>query len=123
VNGPSLLRCALEALICAGLGVGLVVLFRETIHRPGRLLVGAAGASFAAYILHPYLLVPLQVAILPVELPAGVKFGVIAVFGLLITFGAAHLSRKVPGLRVLLGTARERPGSIGSADRGRVARK
>ena len=63
-NWPSLLRSSLEALICAGLSVGLVVMFREAIHRPGRLIVAAAGASYGAYILHPFLLVILQVAIL-----------------------------------------------------------
>jgi peptidoglycan/LPS O-acetylase OafA/YrhL len=105
----ALLRTTLESLICAGLSVGLVVAFRELVTRSGRLLGAMAAASFAAYIVHLYIVVGLQVAILGVPLPAFAKFAVVAVLGVTLTFGAAHLSRRVPGVRVVLGTAPSRP--------------
>lgn len=107
-NGPSLLRTSLEALIGAGLSVGLVVLFRGVFDRPRRLLVAMATASYAAYIVHLYIVVGLQGGILGLEAPAFVKFALVAVLGTLLSFGIAHLSRKVPGVRVILGTTPER---------------
>ncbi|WP_413250152.1 acyltransferase family protein [Sinomonas flava] len=107
-GGPdwrSALRVTLEILICAGLSVGLVVVLREALRRERPFMAAMARASYAAYILHVYIVVGLQVAILQPAWPAGVKFLLVAVFGLLFSFGAAHLSGKVPGLRVLLGTA------------------
>ncbi len=104
VDWRSLVRASLEALVCAGLSVGLVVLFREIFRRPLRLLSAMANASYAAYILHIWVVVGLQVAVLGVELPPLVKFALVAVLGTTLTFGLAHLSRGVPGLRVVLGT-------------------
>jgi peptidoglycan/LPS O-acetylase OafA/YrhL len=104
LNWPSLLRSTLEALIAAGLSVGLVVLFREVFHRPSRLLVAMATASYAAYILHLYIVVGLQIGFGGLELPAVVKFAMVAVLGTALAFGLAHLSRRVPGMRIVLGT-------------------
>lgn len=107
-NWPSLLRTTLEAMIGVGLSVGLVVSFREVFRRPRRLLAVMATASYAAYILHIYIVVGLQGGILGRESPAFVKFALVAVLGTLLSFGIAHLSRKVPGVRVILGTTPER---------------
>jgi peptidoglycan/LPS O-acetylase OafA/YrhL len=102
-----LLRTTLEALICAGLSVGLVVLFRALIRRPRRLLVAMATASYAAYILHMYLVIGLQVGIEGLTMPAFAKFALVAVSGTLLAFGNGHFSCKVPGVRVVLGTTPE----------------
>ncbi|MCP4250989.1 MAG: acyltransferase family protein, partial [bacterium] len=48
----ALLWSALEALICAGMVVGLVVVGRAVFRRSSRLLAAMAAASYAAYILH-----------------------------------------------------------------------
>lgn len=109
-NWPSLLRSALEALVCAGLGVGVLVLFREAVRRPSRLLTMMASASYAAYILHLYLVVALQSVAVDLRLPVFVKFALVAVVGVALSFGLGHLSRRVPGARVLLGTAGKQAG-------------
>jgi hypothetical protein len=70
-----------EAVICAGLSVGLIVLFREMLHRPRRPLVAMASASYAAYILNVYIVVGLQAGIEGRQLPAMVKFAPVAVLG------------------------------------------
>ena len=101
----SLVRSTLESLVCVGLSVGLVVVLRDLVRRPLRLVTAMAATSYAAYVLHIYVLVPLQVAVLEPDLSPFVKFGVVAVLGVLLSFGAAHLSRRVPGVRRLLGTA------------------
>lgn len=104
----SLVRVSLESLVCTGLSVGLVVAFREVFRRPTPFLAAMATASYAAYILHVYVVVGLQVAILDMAWPPGAKFVVVSVLGLLLSFGLGHVSRFVPGLRALLGTTPRR---------------
>lgn len=118
LDGRSLARVSLEVLICAGLSVGLVVTFREVFHQPRKLLAAMATASYAAYILHAFVVVGLQMAILPVPWPAGAKFAVVAVLGLCLSFGIGHVSRFVPGLRIVLGTGRQRRVPSGGAQGG-----
>jgi glucans biosynthesis protein C len=104
LNLSSLVRSAWETVVCAGLSVGLIVLFREVFHRRYRLLVAMATASFAAYILHLAIVIALQAGITGLALPAIVKFALVAAIATVLAFGIAHLSSKVPGLRSILGT-------------------
>lgn len=103
-NVPSLVRSTWESLICASLSVGLVVLFRELFRRPHRLLDAMTTDSYAAYMLHPALVVGLQFGIKGLELPAVVKFALVSLLGVVIAFGIGHLSRWIPGVRMVLGT-------------------
>ncbi|HSK27960.1 MAG TPA: acyltransferase family protein [Jiangellales bacterium] len=105
VNGGSLLRSTWEALICAGLAAGLVVLFRDVVRRSGPLLAAVAAASYAAYIVHVYLLVAVQAAVAGLPVSAFTKFAVVSIVGVALCFAVGHLSRYVPGLRVVLGTS------------------
>lgn len=101
---PSLVRCSLEAIICAGLAVGMVVLFRGLFRRSSRLLTASAKASYAAYILHVWIVVALQVSVEGLALQVFLKFAYVSVVGVVLSFGAGHLSQRVPGIRRLLGT-------------------
>ncbi|BCT75215.1 hypothetical protein SCMU_10570 [Sinomonas cyclohexanicum] len=114
VDWRSAVRVTLEILVCAGLSVGLVVVLRDAFNREGQLIGAMANASYAAYILHVFIVVALQAAILQLAWPAGAKFTAVAVLGLVLCFGAAHLSGKVPGLRLLLGTTPSRAGPSAS---------
>jgi glucan biosynthesis protein C len=105
----SLVYSAWESLICAGMVVGLVVAFRAVFQRTNRVLVAMAAASYAAYIVHFLIVVFLQAGIAGLELPALVKFGFVTTLGVLLAFGVGHVSRLVPGLRVILGTAPAEP--------------
>ena len=100
----SLLASTWEALICVGMCLGLIVLFRQVFHRTNRLLVAMAAASYAAYILHLMIVVGLQAGMEGVDLPALAKFAMVFTFGVLLAFGIGHLSRRVPGVRSVLGT-------------------
>jgi glucans biosynthesis protein C len=105
LNLSSLVRSTWETVIAASLSVGLIVIFREVFDRPNRLLIAMAAASFGAYILHPAIVVALQAGIQSVVLPAFAKFVLVSGLGTVLAFWLAQLSRKVPGLRVMLGTA------------------
>jgi hypothetical protein len=105
----ALLWSTLEALICTGMVVGLVVVSRAVFRRPNRMLSSMADASYAAYILHVTLVLGLQAGLEGVDMSASYKFGVVAILGVMLAFGAGHLSRHVPGLRAVLGTTPRAP--------------
>jgi hypothetical protein len=109
-NVPSLVRSSWESVICVSVSVGLIVLFRGVFRRPRRLLDAMARDTYGAYILHLLIVVALQVAILRVELPVIVKFGLVVVLGNILAFGLAHLLSRTPGVRFLLGAAPDTPG-------------
>jgi len=125
-GGPSLSSLAgsaWEALLCVGLTVGLIVLFRELVRRAHRLLDGMARDSYAAYMLHLPVVVGLQAGAERLDLPVGVLFALVAVVAVLLAFGIGHLAGKTPGLRVILGMGPPRIRSECGHDPGRAASK
>jgi peptidoglycan/LPS O-acetylase OafA/YrhL len=100
----AMLWSGLEALICAGLVVGMIVVSRRFFRRPSRILAALAAASYAAYVLHVGLVIGLQAGLEDVDFPSAAKFLIVAAGGLVLAFGVGHVSRLIPGLRSLLGT-------------------
>ena len=96
-------------MICVGMCLGLIVLLRSVVHEAGPLVKAMAAASYAAYILHWMIVVGLQAGLEPIDLPALVKFLIVTVLGIAMAFGIGHLSRRIPGLNILLGTKRKSP--------------
>lgn len=88
-----------EALLCVGLSLGLLGLARRLGPGAGWLRRELAASAYAAYVLHVFMLVALQRALLPCDWPGVAKFGVVVVAGTVWTFGNAALLRRVPGLR------------------------
>jgi glucans biosynthesis protein C len=68
----------------------------------GPLLARAARGSYAAYLLHPLVLVGLGVAARPLPLPAGVKFGLVAALGVTLAFTIGYAVTRLPGVRKVL---------------------
>jgi surface polysaccharide O-acyltransferase-like enzyme len=101
----SLIRSSWETVIAVGLSVGLIVAFRELLDRSNRLLKTMAAASFGAYILHPWIVVALQAAMMNLPLIAFAKFAIVSLLGTVAAFTVAYLAGRVPGIRAVLGTA------------------
>jgi peptidoglycan/LPS O-acetylase OafA/YrhL len=100
---------AWEAVVCAGMSVGLIVLFRERFNRSGKILGAMAVASYTAYILHWMIVVFTQMGLEGVEMPILAKFLIVTGVGVVLAFWLGHLVRRVPGLRVILGIQPESP--------------
>ncbi len=99
----SLIRSSWETVIAVGLSVGLIVAFRELFDRSNHLLERMAAASFGAYILHPAIIVGLQVVMTGVLLVAFAKFAVVSLLGTVAAFSVAYVAGRVPGIRAVLG--------------------
>jgi surface polysaccharide O-acyltransferase-like enzyme len=104
-TAASLLYGAWEAVISAGLCVGLMVVGRTLFQRTNRFLRATSEAAYVAYMLHFGLVIVIQAAIVDVDASANTKFLFVAGLGIPLSFGLAHLTRRVPGLPNVLGTS------------------
>jgi hypothetical protein len=97
-----LIRSTWEAFVAVGLCLGLVVLFREYVSAPGRLVQNAAPNTYGAYLVQLFVIVPLQMALLSVSAPAVVKFALVAVVSIPVCFLLAEGLRRLPGVQRVL---------------------
>jgi glucan biosynthesis protein C len=80
-----------ESLLCCGLCIGLLILFRQMadVQRTfGRVL---ARSQYSAYFWHPLLIVPIQMAVLGLHLPPFVKFVLVTAVAVPLVFLWSHL--------------------------------
>lgn len=117
----ALMYPAWEAVICAGLSVGLIVLFRERFNRAGRVLAAMAAASYTAYILHWMIVVFTQMGFEGTGVPVLAKFLIVTGVGIILAFWLGHLARRVPGLRIVLGIQPDSAKRVDQRDAKRVA--
>jgi glucan biosynthesis protein C len=97
--GRSVVWGLLEAFVCVGMILGLLVIFRRYLSRPGRLLALLEGNVYGVYIIHVFVVVPLQGALLGFELPALVKFAIVTLLALPLCFAIIGALRQVPAIR------------------------
>jgi len=91
-----------ETVLCVGLCVGLLTLFRDVATGHNRLTRAMADSSYTIYIIHLPIVVALQFAAAHAGLPVLATFGAVAAMGIVLSTGAALLSRRIPVLRTLL---------------------
>jgi glucan biosynthesis protein C len=92
----------LEAFVCVGLIVGLLIFSRRHFSRASRWLQQLDKNVFGIYIIHVFILVGIQQALVDLALPASVKFSIAAVSGLLISYINVVLLRLIPWLRRII---------------------
>jgi len=78
------------------------VLLREYVGAPGRMLRTATPNTYGVYIIHLFVVVALQLALLALTAPALVKFALVTILAVLISFALTALLRQLPVLRAVL---------------------
>jgi glucan biosynthesis protein C len=92
-----------EAFICVGLCVGLPVLCREYGAGPSRLLRAAVPNAFGAYVVHVMpVVVGLQFGLAAFSVDPLLKFGIVTIVGVPLSFLLAAGLRRLPGARAIL---------------------
>jgi surface polysaccharide O-acyltransferase-like enzyme len=102
LNGLSLAYSLWEGFIGVALVITVLVWARERFNRQGRLLKSMSAASYAVYVLHPLLIVPLALGLSDVPLGLSLKFLVFTPLAVALCFLAGHLIRKLPLLKSFL---------------------
>jgi peptidoglycan/LPS O-acetylase OafA/YrhL len=80
-----------ESLLCCGLCIGLTVLFRERLNYQGKLGKTLAQRQYGAYIWHVVVVVVLQAILLHLALPPIVKFALVTLVAVPVTFWVVGL--------------------------------
>ncbi len=88
----------IEAFVCAGMILGLLALFRTRCNRPGRWLDRLDANIYGVYLIHIFIVVALQSAILAEPWSATAKFFFVATLGIVLSFAGAAALRRIPGL-------------------------
>lgn len=91
-----------EAILCVGVCIGLLALFKTYFNRTGRLLQMLAGNAYGAYVFHVPLVVALQYAFDPVPAGAFTLFIIVSLLGIPGSFLISFLIRMIPGMKRIL---------------------
>ena len=82
--------------------IGLTVLFREAFDSQGTLARFLAANQYSAYVWHPPLIVPLQMAVLGIPLGPFAKFAMVTLIGVVVVFLWSHTLRRARPVRAVL---------------------
>ncbi len=85
---------AWESLLCCGVCIGLIVLFRDFANVRTPLLAELGRSQYLACVLHLGLVVGLQAAALALPAPPLVKFVLVTAAAIPLTFVLASLLRR-----------------------------
>lgn len=91
-----------EALLCIGICIGLLALFKTLFNRTGRIMRILSQNTFGAYILHVPLVVSLQYAFDPVQAGAFTLFVIVSLLSIPGSFLISILVRLIPGIKRVL---------------------
>lgn len=91
-----------EGLIGVALAITVLVWARERLDRAGALLQKMAAASYATYILHPLVIVPLVIALSGIALAPGLKFVLVTPAAVALCFLVGYGAKQLPVVRKIL---------------------
>jgi surface polysaccharide O-acyltransferase-like enzyme len=91
-----------EGFMGVAMVITVLVWCRDNFDREGRVLRAMSAASYAVYVLHPLLIVPLALALSSIRLDPGLKFLLVAPMAVALCFLVGHLVRKLPLVRDVL---------------------
>jgi surface polysaccharide O-acyltransferase-like enzyme len=92
-----------ETILCIGITVFLLYFFRERFNSAGPLLRFLAGNVYTVYIIHLTLLWGINIVFLSVSIPTILKFFVVSVITISLSFLLSALIRRAPYARRVLG--------------------
>jgi peptidoglycan/LPS O-acetylase OafA/YrhL len=91
-----------EALLCIGVCIGLLALFKSFFNRAGRIMRILSENIYGTYILHVPVIVALQYAFDPVQAGAFTLFVVVSILSIPGAFLVSFFVRLIPGVRRIL---------------------
>jgi glucan biosynthesis protein C len=91
------------AIICVGMSLGMLVVFRARFASQGRMARFMADNAFAVYVFHPPILIGTAIMLHAVDVPVLLKFLLLTALSATASFAAAEwIFRKVPWLGRIL---------------------
>ncbi len=103
VNGLSLVFSLLAGFLSVSMVITILTWFRRRFNHQGRLTRFMAESSFAVYVLHPAIIVPLALALSGIKMNLSLKFLLVAPIAVALCYVIAYGLRKLPLARTILG--------------------
>jgi glucan biosynthesis protein C len=91
-----------EGVMCVAMSITVLVWFRSRFNRQGQLARAMSGASYAVYVLHPLVIVPLAIALNGLRLGPAATFVLAAPLAVALCFAVGYAVRKLPLVRSVL---------------------
>jgi len=102
VIGLSLFYSVWQQLMCVAMVVILLVWFRKRFNHQSPFTRAMSDSTYAAYVLHPLVIVPLALVLSPMRMEPALKFVLITPLAVALCFLAAYAVRKLPLVRDVL---------------------
>ena len=97
-----IIRTFAEGFVAVGMSVGWLAIFKAVVNRSTHLWQALSANAYAMYLFHVPVLVALQYASLLVPGSPLLKFALVGVLGVPLTFALSHLLRLFPYARSIL---------------------
>ena len=91
-----------QQLMCMAMVIILLVGFRRCFNHQGRLAKAMTDSTYAVYVLHPLVIVPLAVVLSPLKMDMALKFILMAPVAVALCFLVGYTVRKLPLVRDVL---------------------
>jgi len=102
-NWVSAVKCVWEALVCVGVSLGVLMLYRHYFAAQGAVTRWVSDGAFGVYMFHPPILVALTMAIHDVPLPPLMKAALLTALAALVTFTiSGAVLHRAPLLRAIV---------------------
>lgn len=102
MNLRALFYAMWEPVICVGFCFFLLMFFKKHLNEAGRFASTLSADSYTVYIFHPLIVVGFTILSEHVALPPLARLAFVLILGIPACFLAAHLIRKIPGVKSLL---------------------
>jgi glucans biosynthesis protein C len=96
LNWQAMAYAQWEAFLCMGMCIGLIYVFRRYLNRQGRLAKFLSPNAYIAYIIHAPVITFTALTLRNVDLYPLLKFGLVALIGVALSFLLGNLIRKLP---------------------------
>jgi membrane-bound acyltransferase YfiQ involved in biofilm formation len=98
----SLIYSVWQQLMCMAMVIVLLVGFRRRFNHQGQLAKAMADSSYAVYVLHPLVIVPLAIVLSPIKMEMALKFILVTPLAVALCFLVGYAVRKLPLVRNIL---------------------
>jgi surface polysaccharide O-acyltransferase-like enzyme len=92
-----------ESIMMVSVIIFLLYFFREKLNRSSAITIGMAASVYTVYIIHQTILYGLNIGFLAIEIPSYIKFLVISLTGVAVSFVLSIPVRKLPYAKQVLG--------------------
>ena len=101
-NGLSLIYSVWQQLMCMAMIIVLLVWFRRRFNQQSPSVKAMADSTYAVYVFHPLIIVPLAVVLSPIKMEPALKFLLVTPLAVALCFLVGYAVRKLPLVRNIL---------------------